>query len=424
MNIQKKLYLATIAEDAHLLASHYNLGIEVNEFCTAANMDLDFARWDAKARANMAGIKRFVFHAPFNEIHPSAIDPKARRLAMDRLEQAYQLAATYGIRRMVVHSGFLPDVYFPQWFFDRSVEFWQEFMADKPADFELLIENQLEPEAELLPRLCERLRHPRIRLCLDTGHALYRSKQDIFHWADCFAPYCDHLHLHNNDRVWDWHWCLDRGAIPMAKFLPYVLKKMPSATITLEHLKAADSIQWLVQQGYLTEPDVSPKNTEPQVHSIPPVFDARSEILILGSFPSVKSREGQFFYHHPQNRFWRVLAAVLNEPLPETIEEKRRLLLTHHIALWDVIASCRISGSSDSSIRDVRPNCLKPILETAHLKQVFLNGGKAYTLYHRYLSDKISLPAVKLPSTSPANAAWSMERLIDAWRQITLPLTR
>ena len=113
MNIQKKLYLATIAEDAHLLASHYNLGIEVNEFCTAANMDLDFARWDAKARANMAGIKRFVFHAPFNEIHPSAIDPKARRLAMDRLEQAYQLrySAHGGTFRFFARCVFSPMVF-------------------------------------------------------------------------------------------------------------------------------------------------------------------------------------------------------------------------------------------------------------------------------------------------------------------------
>lgn len=424
MNIQKKLYLATIAEDAHLLARRHNLGIELNEFCTAANMDLDFPHWDTKARANMEGIKRLVFHAPFNEIHPSAIDPKARQLSMERLEQAYRLASSYGIRRMVVHSGFLPDVYFPQWFLDRSVEFWQEFIADKPADFELLIENQLEQEAELLPQLCERLHHPQIHLCMDSGHALYRSEQNIFHWADCFAPYCRHLHLHNNDRVWDWHWCLDHGAIPMADFLPYVLKKMPKATITLEHLQAADSIHWLTRQGYLTESPAPQGNSEPQIHSIPPVFDAHSEILILGSFPSVKSREGQFFYHHPQNRFWRVLAAVLEEPLPQTIAEKRRLLLNHHIALWDVIASCQISGSSDSSIRDVRPNCLSPILETAPIKKIFLNGGKADTLYRRYLGDNIQLPAVKLPSTSPANAAWHLDQLIDAWRQITLPLTR
>ena len=251
MNIQQKLYLATIAEDAKEMAAKYGLGIELNEFCTAINMEKDFEQWDKKAKANMSAADRFIFHAPFNEIHPSAIDPLAREFAMKRLNQAYELAAAYGIKKMVVHSGFLPDVYFPVWFIDRSVEFWQEFMADKPQDFQLVIENQLEPHADLLPELCQKINHPQVGLCLDTGHALYRSKEDIYHWAECFAPHCRHIHLHNNDTVWDWHWCLNKGNIDMEKFLPHILREMPKATITLEHLKAEDSLIWLAERGYL-----------------------------------------------------------------------------------------------------------------------------------------------------------------------------
>ena len=251
MNIREKLYVATIAEDAKTMAAKYGLGIEVNEFCTAVNMEADFARWDKIAKDNMSVADRFIFHAPFNEIHPSAIDPLAREFAMKRLNQAYRLAASYGIKKMVVHSGFLPDVYFPVWFVDRSVEFWREFMADKPQDFQLVIENQLEPHADLLPELCQKIDHPQVGLCLDTGHALYRSGEDIYHWAECFAPYCKHIHLHNNDKIWDWHWCLDKGSIDMEKFLPHILQTMPQATITLEHLKAEDSLIWLAERGYL-----------------------------------------------------------------------------------------------------------------------------------------------------------------------------
>ena len=155
-----------------------------------------------------------------------------------------------------------------------------------------------------------------------------------------------------------------------------------------------------------------------QQHPIPPLYDSQSRILILGSFPSVKSREGQFFYHHPQNRFWKVLAAVLNEPLPETIEEKRSFLLRHHIALWDVIGSCEISASDDSSIKNVVPNDLTPIFHTANIRAVFCNGTASHSNYRRYLQPVTGMEAVKLPSTSPANAAWSLSRLTEAWQVI------
>lgn len=153
-------------------------------------------------------------------------------------------------------------------------------------------------------------------------------------------------------------------------------------------------------------------------HTIAPVYDERSEILILGSFPSVKSREQQFFYGHKQNRFWKVMAQVLGCETPESIAQKREMLLTHHIAVWDVIASCEITGSSDASIRDVTPNDLSRILNAADIRAIYTNGGKAYQLYQKYLLQATGREAYLLPSTSPANAGYSLERLVEAWRVI------
>ncbi len=155
-----------------------------------------------------------------------------------------------------------------------------------------------------------------------------------------------------------------------------------------------------------------------QVHPFPPLFDGDSRILILGSFPSVKSREGQFFYHHPQNRFWRVVSGVLEVETPATVAKKAAMLHHAHIALWDVIGSCRIAGSEDSSIRDVVPNDLSPIFQGADIRAVFCNGGASYGYYGRYARAKTGFETVKLPSTSPANAGWSLDRLLDAWRVI------
>lgn len=150
-------------------------------------------------------------------------------------------------------------------------------------------------------------------------------------------------------------------------------------------------------------------------HTFAPVYDGESEVLILGSFPSVKSREQQFYYGHPQNRFWKMIASVLKAPVPQSIEEKKAMLHAHHIALWDVIASCEIIGSSDSSIRNVKPNAIGRILEDARITRILANGTKAYELYQKYVYPKTGVPCTKMPSTSPANAAWTLPRLTDAW---------
>lgn len=152
------------------------------------------------------------------------------------------------------------------------------------------------------------------------------------------------------------------------------------------------------------------------IHPISPIYDKNSKILILGSFPSVKSREQQFFYGHPQNRFWKTLAGVLNTAVPLSTDDKKVFLLENHIAVWDVIGSCTIKGSSDSSIKDVVVNDFSPIFNEADIKKIYANGNMAYSCFKRY-SD-CGRDIVKLPSTSPANAAFSLEKLENEWRVI------
>lgn len=154
------------------------------------------------------------------------------------------------------------------------------------------------------------------------------------------------------------------------------------------------------------------------IHPIPPVYDKDSRVLILGSFPSFKSRETGFFYGHPQNRFWKVLATVFQEETPGTIDEKKEFLLRNHVAVWDVIRSCDIEGSSDASIRNVIPNDLQTIISSAEINAVYVNGKTAFKYYEKYMYPKIQREAKVLPSTSPANAAWNLQRLVDAWKCI------
>ena len=154
------------------------------------------------------------------------------------------------------------------------------------------------------------------------------------------------------------------------------------------------------------------------IHPINPTYDEHSRILILGSFPSVKTREMKYFYGHPQNRFWKVVAALYKEDVPQTVEERHSFLLRNRIAVWDSIHQCSIVGSSDSTIKDVVPNDLTPILTTANIETIYCNGSKSGEMYKKYIEPITGRAAVILPSTSPANAAWSLERLIEAWSVI------
>lgn len=153
-------------------------------------------------------------------------------------------------------------------------------------------------------------------------------------------------------------------------------------------------------------------------HEFEPVFDENSKVLILGTFPSVKSRENQFYYGHPQNRFWKVIAGLTESEVPQTIEEKKKLLLEHGIAIWDVIESCDIIGSSDSSIKNVVPADIERVVVNSKIQNIYANGGTAKKLYEKYSQKKTGREIIGLPSTSPANAAYSLERLLECWQEV------
>lgn len=153
-------------------------------------------------------------------------------------------------------------------------------------------------------------------------------------------------------------------------------------------------------------------------HDFEPVFDENSKVLILGTFPSVKSRENRFYYGHPQNRFWKVIAGLTESEVPQTIEEKKKLLLEHGIAIWDVIESCDIIGSSDSSIKNVVPADIERVVANSKIQNIYANGGTAKKLYEKYSQKKTGWEIIGLPSTSPANAAYSLERLLECWQEV------
>lgn len=163
-----------------------------------------------------------------------------------------------------------------------------------------------------------------------------------------------------------------------------------------------------------------------QTHPFKPIFDKNSKILILGSFPSVISRKFGFYYTNPRNRFWQMLARILNADVPESTDEKIKFLLSHHIAIYDAAISCEIDGSSDAKMSKIVPANLKPLFKEANIKQVYANGGKAYEICKKYLEDEIikatKNEVIKLPSTSPANAKFSLEKLSNEWSMIVREL--
>ena len=197
MNRNSQIYIATIAPDCGEMAEKYGLGLECDAFCTAAN--LEDPAVIRQAAGQMAAVGHRVLHAPFNELCPAAIDPEVRRITRMRYEQAWAMAQRLGASRMVVHSGYIPLIYFPQWFVEQSVQFWKDFLRDKPADCRILLENVLEPEPDMDLELVRRVNDPRLKLCLDLGHANSQvSETPVEAWVRRWAPCLGHVHLHNN----------------------------------------------------------------------------------------------------------------------------------------------------------------------------------------------------------------------------------
>lgn len=244
-----KLYISTIDEEAQVLARSYGLGLEIAEYCTAYNMDEQFAGTDARVRQKLEGIDRRIFHAPFNELFPCAIDPKARDLARYRYRQAIALAQEYGAKKVVIHGGYHPWIYFPIWYTEQSIPFWQNFLKELPGDVTIVLENVLEDKPQMLLDIVKGAADPRLQICLDVGHVNVYSKVPAMDWLEVCAPCIGHFHIHNNDGSGDSHSALDQGSIPMKRLLARAEVLCPDATYTLELTDARSSVRALLEES-------------------------------------------------------------------------------------------------------------------------------------------------------------------------------
>ena len=248
---RRQLYISTVDAGCDSAAKQYGLGLEIAEYCTAANLDAPGPEVEAAAARHRQSAQRFVFHAPFNELCPAAIDPLAVELARRRYRQALAAAGEWNCRSVVVHTGFIPTVYFPEWFVEKSVEFWREFLREVPGDMVLCLENVMEPSPQIPVDIVRQVDDPRLRLCLDVGHANAElSRTPVMEWVEACRPYLRHLHLHNNAGGWDLHDSLANGSVPVAEVLG-ALAPDTSLTYTLETLQAEENVLWLLEEGFL-----------------------------------------------------------------------------------------------------------------------------------------------------------------------------
>lgn len=243
---KENIYISTIAPDAAPLAREYGLGLEIAEFCTAWNMDKRLSVVDATLKMMLDGISRTTLHGPFNELFPCAIDLKARSLAAYRYRQAIDLAKRYASGKVILHGGYNPWMYYPEWYVKESVVFWKEFLRKEPG-VEIVLENVLEEDPEWLLEIVKGVDDPRLRMCLDIGHVNAYSKVPVMEWLETCAPYISHFHIHNNDGTQDQHNALDQGTIPIRAFLEQAEMLCPDATVTLELMKAEPSVRWLLE---------------------------------------------------------------------------------------------------------------------------------------------------------------------------------
>lgn len=246
---KERLFLSTIADDAVQTAREFGLGVELAQFCLAENMDKTPPDVQKSLDAALQ-VPRRVLHAPFAELCPAAIDPLVRAVTRRRFLQAAALAKRYGAEKMVVHSGFIPLVYYPEWFAPQSAAFWREFLNDVDG-LTLCVENVMETSPDALRQVAEQVNDPRLRICFDVGHAFCQSGE-LAPWLDALAPYSSHVHLHNNHGTFDEHLGLPDGTLDMAAVIRQLEALAPQATYTLEVRSARASVEWLLKEGLLS----------------------------------------------------------------------------------------------------------------------------------------------------------------------------
>ena len=252
MNVRDKLYITTVAENDWQVAEKYGVGLEIAEFCTASNMDVYFSDTDKIVRSKMEHADRFVFHAPFNELCPAAIDPMVVDITKKRYLQAVDTALKYGIKRMVFHSGYTPLIYYKSWFTDRSVEFWLDFLKECPEDMVFCYENVMEDSPDMPFEIVSAVNDSRLGLCLDIGHATTMvSEVPAVKWVKKYGKLMNHLHLHSNVGKMDDHAPLGTGIIDAREIMDAILEAAPEATLTVESIDAEGTCIWLSENGYL-----------------------------------------------------------------------------------------------------------------------------------------------------------------------------
>lgn len=244
---KENYYISTIDPKAHEVAEKFGFGLEIAQYCTAWNMDVEFERTDAQVQEMIRHCTRRLLHAPFNELFPCAIDPKAGALAAERYRQALDLAKRYGARKVVIHGGYHPKIYYPQWYVEQSIRFWCEFLKEEPG-VQIVLENVLEEQPEMLADIVRKVDHPDLKLCLDVGHVNAYSKIPLSRWLEVWGPHISHFHIHNNDGSWDTHSGLEDGSIAMGAFLAEAERECPNASFTLELMDAEPSARWLVER--------------------------------------------------------------------------------------------------------------------------------------------------------------------------------
>lgn len=250
---REQVFLSTIAPDAGVLALRYGVGLEIAEFCTASNIDHGFSAADSRVQDLLRGVSGRILHGPFNELHPCAVDLKARELAAERYNQAILLARRYNAKKIVLHGGYIPRVYYPCWYVEQSVCFWKDFIKNVPEDLTICLENVLEDSPNLLGEIVGQVNDSRLKLCLDVGHVNAYSDISVLRWIDTCGNAISHFHIHNNDGSADTHSSLPEGTLPMADLLDYVEKKCPMATVTLEIPEIKNDVPWLIANGFLEE---------------------------------------------------------------------------------------------------------------------------------------------------------------------------
>lgn len=245
----RQFWISELDPRALELARRWNLGIETIAFCTAENME--DAAMIARKAAELEPFPEKSLHAPYYELTPCAIDSLIHKVSLHRYKQAVQLCADMGVRRLVVHSGYQPQTYYPEWFVPKSIAFWRSFMQNLEDDLEIVLENVLDPSPEYLVAIVDAVNDARLKICLDVGHALAYSDIPVSEWISTMGSRIAHVHLHNNSGKTDAHAALDCGVLDVEDVLRRLDVAAPEAAIVIESVDGEACVRYLLERGYL-----------------------------------------------------------------------------------------------------------------------------------------------------------------------------